>query len=340
MSSRASGSTEIIVSVAMITYNHEQFVAQAIESVLMQEADFAFELVIGEDCSTDGTRSIVAQYAQRYPDLIRPLLHEQNLGRNGNNNFIAVMRECKGKYIAYLEGDDYWTDLHKLQKQVDFLEANSDCSICFHWVNRFVQTTGQLEIQRRRQHIYSPYYNLDDFISGKIFIPSVSMMLRNGLIPELPAWFYEAPVSDWPLLVLYAQQGKIGLIDQILAVYRLHPGGVWSEVDEATRQIATRSLFEMVGRHLGPRYVKQIKIGFSTHLFHLAVSSAHRGDLSLGRALFLRSISESFLNPNIRIRDKLILLMKLYASPVFNTAKHLQASLFSPNKQTKNQESR
>ena len=125
------------VSVHMITYNHEKFIAQAIESALMQQVDFDYEIVIGEDCSTDRTREIVVAYQQRHPDKIRLLLHEQNVGVSLND--IRVYRACRGEYVAWLEGDDYWTSPHKLQKQADFLDSHPACSACFHPVTVFFE---------------------------------------------------------------------------------------------------------------------------------------------------------------------------------------------------------
>src|SRR5215472_6507437 len=121
-------SDQPIVSVAMIAYNRELLIAQAIESVLMQETTFVVELVIGEDCSTDGTRRIVQAFARQYPNVIRALLAEQNLGIS--RNYEAVRHACRGKYIAWLDGDDYWRTPQKLQKQVTFMEANGHFSMC------------------------------------------------------------------------------------------------------------------------------------------------------------------------------------------------------------------
>ena len=118
------------VSVLTITYNHEKYIAQAIESVLIQEVNFDYELVIGEDCSTDKTREIVIDYQRKYPHKIRLLLNEKNLGMH--RNFAQTYHACRGQYIAVLEGDDFWTSPHKLQKQVDFLDNNPDFAICFH----------------------------------------------------------------------------------------------------------------------------------------------------------------------------------------------------------------
>ncbi|HPD39860.1 MAG TPA: glycosyltransferase, partial [Mesotoga infera] len=118
-----------LVSVFMITYNHEKYIAQAIESALMQKTDFNYEIVIGEDCSTDRTREIVVDYANRYPEIIKPILHENNVGAKANSE--SVRKACIGKYVAILEGDDYWIDPLKLQKQVDFLESHPHFSVCF-----------------------------------------------------------------------------------------------------------------------------------------------------------------------------------------------------------------
>ena len=112
------------VSVFMITYNHEKYIAEALDSILMQKTDFDFDIVIGEDCSTDATRRIVLEYSRKYPDKIKLLLHNVNVGFI--SNMMYVLEACTGKYVAMCEGDDYWTDPFKLQKQVDFLEASLD----------------------------------------------------------------------------------------------------------------------------------------------------------------------------------------------------------------------
>ena len=118
------------VSVVMLTYNHEKFIAQAIESVLIQRTNFPIELVVGEDCSTDGTREIVRRYAAARPDIIRLVFHEKNVGAYENGQ--DVLAACQGEYIALLEGDDYWTSPDKLQRQADYLDAQPACALCFH----------------------------------------------------------------------------------------------------------------------------------------------------------------------------------------------------------------
>jgi glycosyltransferase involved in cell wall biosynthesis len=127
------------VSVQVLTYNHAEFVAQALDSVLSQKASFEWEIVVGDDCSTDGTREILKSYARNHPERIRLLLHPQGLGPHephlaGNNNLLATYRASRGEYVALLDGDDYWTDDSKLEKQVRFLDARPSCSLCCHAV--------------------------------------------------------------------------------------------------------------------------------------------------------------------------------------------------------------
>lgn len=121
---------EPLLSVVTITYNHEPYIAKCIEGVLMQKVNFPIEFIIAEDCSTDGTRAICEDYAAKYPNLIRLVTSESNVG--ALNNEKRAMLAARGKYIAFCEGDDYWTYPLKLQTQVDFLDAHLDYSVCFH----------------------------------------------------------------------------------------------------------------------------------------------------------------------------------------------------------------
>ncbi len=114
----------------MLVYNHEKYIATALNSILMQNVHFDYDIVVGEDCSTDNTRKILLEYKKKYPDKFKLILHNKNVGAINNQNI--TMKNCTGKYIACLEGDDYWSDPNKLQKQIDFLEANPEFSFCFH----------------------------------------------------------------------------------------------------------------------------------------------------------------------------------------------------------------
>ena len=130
-----------IVSLLLLTYNHSEFIAQAINSILEQKVNFDYEILIGDDCSSDGTCEIVDSYAKKYPNLIKTIRSEQNVGALRNEK--RLMEASQGKYIAFLEGDDYWVDQFKLQKQVDFLEANPDYGLVHGDVNHYYQDSGK-----------------------------------------------------------------------------------------------------------------------------------------------------------------------------------------------------
>lgn len=206
-----------LVSVYMITYNHEKYIAQAIESVLMQKTDFPYQLIIGEDYSTDGTRKIVEEYAATYPEKIKAILNPQNLGpmRNAAN----VYKACTGKYVAMLEGDDYWTDPLKLQRQVDFLEANPDFGMTYSKVRNFIQ----------KKNKYAYYFGgnketFEELLLGNS-IPTLTSCFRvdlwkkynKDIKPEVRNWL----MGDYPMWLYFAKKSKIKFENKVTGVYRV-----------------------------------------------------------------------------------------------------------------------
>ncbi len=218
------------LSVSITTYNHEGFIAQAIESALNQKTTFDYEIIIGEDDSSDKTREIVKKYKNKYPDKIKLFLNDRKNviyvdGKpTGRWNFVNNLKSAKGQYIALLDGDDYWTDSFKLQKQVDFLDSHPECSICFHAFRK----TG--EVPENNQPIFppgrKPIYTIEDILKCT-FISTLSVVFRNGLFEDFPEWFFRMPQADWPLHILNSQHGDIGYIDEVMGVYRVHKGGIW-----------------------------------------------------------------------------------------------------------------
>lgn len=211
------------VSVTMLTYNHERYIAQAIESVLMQKVNFEYELIIGEDGSIDNTPSIVSSFQDRYPHRIRLLLSEKNLGVIRNSR--RVMEACRGEYIAHLDGDDYWTSPDKLQKQVDFLDTHPECANCCHRVI-VVSEDGSQESSYWPPPDQKEISTVEDLLV-KNFVPNCSVMYRRGLV-EFPEWASRLKTPDWFFHILNAQHGKLGYIDSVMAVYRIHTGAAWS----------------------------------------------------------------------------------------------------------------
>ena len=237
------------VSVLMITYNHEKFIEQAVRGVMMQETNFEYELVIGEDYSTDRTREIVVRLKEEFPNKIRLILHPQNVGMIPN--MVSVYESCQGEYIALCEGDDYWTDPYKLQKQVDYMEAHPEHAMCFHWASVLDQSSGTFTDGWRigSPHVQA-HYTLNDLLTHNNFLPTCSVMFKNGLLPEYPEWFLKVPYGDIALHVLHAHYGTIGFIDQEMAVYRKHSGGVYSSASVLQQQQRDIATWEILGKHL------------------------------------------------------------------------------------------
>ncbi|HEX9014349.1 MAG TPA: glycosyltransferase [Anaerolineaceae bacterium] len=214
------------VSVLMMAFNHGPYIAQAVESVLMQRTGFKLEILVGEDCSTDSTRDILTGLAQQYPGGLNLQLNAENLGMH--QNFDRLLGQCRGEYVAVLEGDDYWTSPQKLQKQAAFLDGHPDFSACFHNVQ---VVEGQ---SSTRPDLYCPddqpaVTGFADLLNRNT-IPTCSIVFRRAAVPSMPAWTKSLPMLDWALLALLARQGKIGYLPEVMGAYRIHAGGVWSNL--------------------------------------------------------------------------------------------------------------
>lgn len=220
-----------LLSVCLITYNHENFIRQAIEGVLMQIVNFDWELIIADDCSTDNTRAVILECKEKYPDFIKLILQETNVG--AAKNWLDLITTPKSKYIAYFEGDDYWTDSSKLQKQVDFLESNKDYALCFHPVK--VWQAGHI-IEDTITAKVPETTTINDLAKGN-YMHTCSVVFRNNLFAELPEYFKSAPVGDYFLHMLNARYGTIKRFDEIMGVYRVHGNSYWSTKTQEEREL-------------------------------------------------------------------------------------------------------
>ncbi|MRS01981.1 glycosyltransferase [bacterium] len=261
-----------LLSILMPTYNHEKFIAQAIESVLMQRTDFEYELLIAEDCSKDRTKDIVVEYQKKYSDRINLLLQDKNIGMH--KNFAGAYRVCRGKYIALLEGDDYWTTPYKLQKQIDFLERNNDFSICFHNMQITYEDKPQLnhKSNRRQKQITT----IKDLACGN-YIYTASCIFRKKL-HEMPSWFYQCPIGDYPLHLLNAQYGKIKFIDEVMGVYRIHRGGVWENRSLSYRLEEWIKMLESIRTNFSEEINQILNNSLCNFSFTLAKHCLRNGD--------------------------------------------------------------
>lgn len=219
------------VSACIITYNQEDYIRECLDGALSQVVDFDYEIVIGEDKSTDSTLAICEEYAAKYPKLIRLLKRKDNLGMMGN--WIETIKACDGKYIAMCEGDDYWTDPLKLQKQVDFLDENEEYVACFHRVK--IQKGDQFTddyIEERYNKIASERIGKKELLEIGNFMHTVSVVFRNNRNHNYPIGFQYSPVGDYLLHIYNSQYGYIKRIDSISAVYR-YGVGTYSGLSES-----------------------------------------------------------------------------------------------------------
>ncbi len=298
------------LSVCITTYNHEKYIAQAIESVLMQRTNFDYEIIIGEDDSADNTRQIVKEYKSRYPDKIRLFLNDRknviyiNGHPTGRWNFINNLKHAQGKYIALLEGDDYWTDPYKLQKQVDFLDSHPNFAICFHWAGWLVEATGDIRSWNYGPPEMKSFYTVDDLLEHSNFIPTCSTVFRNNVPKEFPDWYYNIEVGDLPLHIMNAQHGKIGFIDEKMAVRRWHSKGLYGGNTRYSNFHRTLRAFHLLGSELSLDRRTSFRFGTSKLYGNLANACKEEGKyfeaLLVGIKSFLKAPrgrkKETFLN--------------------------------------------
>lgn len=234
--SKAAGSYEVfpeigdsvkpVVSVRTSAYNHAPFIRQCIEGVLMQKTNFEFEYIIGEDCSTDVTREIILEYAQKYPDKIRVITAEKNIGATANA--YRCMKAVKGKYIAMCEGDDFWIDEYKLQKQFDHMESHPECAICSTMgIERSHLDSSLADVIKPLSGAGS--YSHGWFLNGRTGMLTASIFYRAEHYRPEVSYNSKILIGDWALLVSLTEGGRTcDVLPCISVVYRQHAGGVWS----------------------------------------------------------------------------------------------------------------
>lgn len=250
--------TKPLVSISCITYNHELYIRDSLEGMLMQQCDFDFEILIHDDASTDNTQKIIKEYQEKYPNIIKPIFQKENQYSKGKRGFNATYNFTRaiGRYIALCEGDDYWTDPLKLQKQVSFLENNPSVVLCTHQVNRVNERNQFLE-EVDILYKSTEYSSLE--MLHKSFRP-LSMVFRRVNLTYSDDLLL-APYGDVVLIALLSQHGSAVELNFIGANYRIHEGGVYSSnnyIDNILNSIITR---QILIRHadLSPKSVKYIK---------------------------------------------------------------------------------
>lgn len=217
------------VSIIMLTYNHEKFIEQALKGVLVQETNFPFELIVANDCSTDNTEEIIKAYRNKFPVIIKGYDNKRNLGPR--YNFIKAYGKTTGEYIAMCEGDDYWTDPLKLQKQVDFLAENKNHVLCFH-NTRLIDEAGS-ELKNDEWEWEKRDYDINEMLG--VYIPTPTIVYRK-ILKNLPSSLQKTDNGDTLVLAALTSFGKAKYLPEVKESFvRKHPGGIWTSKSHLDR---------------------------------------------------------------------------------------------------------
>ena len=270
----AMNSTAMKVSVSVTTYNHVKYISRCLETILSQVTDFPFEVVVTDDCSQDGTAEIVKKFHQLHPDKMVLDLQDKNWGSH------SIVRHsisaCRGDYIAFVDGDDYFTFDRKLQSQASYLNSHHEDNICFHSATLVDKSDNHIGKLPNNSCSFS---SLEELLEYGNFIPSPTSMIRRSSILAIPSWFDEDNIyADWALHVLAARTGGIGYLPEPMAAYRKYAGGYWSSRRKLDQWMSAIDCLRVFERALEDKYRDPIRRG-TDKLFRRAISYVYK-DLS------------------------------------------------------------
>ena len=249
------------VSVCLITYKHEAFIRQCLDSILAQKTNFEFEIVIGEDGSPDQTAQILKEYAQKFPEKIKAFIRPTNV--SAKMNYLHTFFSCKGEYIINIEGDDYFDDPLKLQIQADFLDQNPQFSACFHNALMSYEDDTNRENHLINPPDQKPIIHSEDFLVEKEtwFMATASVMMRRKHVCNLPNWFLKSKSGDIPLYIILSEQAPIAYINRVMCVYRRHLGGLsYTDSIQSMEFLANRIfMYSKINEYTHSKYQNLIK---------------------------------------------------------------------------------
>ena len=305
---------DIMVSICCLSYQHRDYITQALDSFLKQDCDFRFEILIHDDASKDGTREIIERYADRYGDVIRPLYEEENQYQKGIRNLSGVYNfpRARGKYIAMCEGDDFWTDPEKLKLQAEYMERHRECAMTLHSACILHSDGAYHASSMIRPYEEDRPVSAEEVISKKSNYPTASLMIRTEYAKELPEYYFKCPVGDIPLQIYMASRGTVYYFDRPMSVYRQGAEGSWSsDIDSGESKKkweehynSMEELYRDFDRETGGKFRTSVKEALGRERFLI--------DLKEGR---LKALKEK---KNRKFRDELLpverrlLLLKLY----------------------------
>jgi glycosyltransferase involved in cell wall biosynthesis len=298
----------ILVTVLIVTYNHQPYIAAAIDSALVQKTSFPIEILISEDASTDGTREIVQRFAAANPDRVTAIHSEQNV--RSNEVVARGLRRARGRYVALLDGDDLWTSRTKLQDQADYLEAHPGIAAVFH--NAAVAMGEDITVDRWTRADQKPELTLEDIWQGNPFATCAGMM-RTACVRDVPSWYADFfPITDWPLYVLCAKAGDLAFVNEVVGVYRLHGAGLFSALPDRSKLDAIEGFYRRMISVLEPSDALSARGGYSRYFFDWSKRSLADGDLASARSCFRRSLRGGGVGRTVSRREALQLGLQLF----------------------------
>ncbi len=242
--SKDQNRTAPLVTVCLATYNHICYLRQCLDSIFSQKVNFPYEVLIHDNASSDGTQDMIREYAAQYPDRVRTMLQQVNQQSQGIKSFYTLMRNARGTYIALIEGDDYWTDPQKLQKQADYMEQHPGCTLCVHAA---VTVDGENHVLQKilRPAECSRDLTAQEVIGKSGWFATASMVLRRNAVQQLPNFYFHAPVGDYPLSAHLAMNGSVHYIDAFMSAYRINISGSWTSTVCGSRKKYRQHMEEM-----------------------------------------------------------------------------------------------
>jgi glycosyltransferase involved in cell wall biosynthesis len=308
--------------VTITAYNSAKWLPRALDSVLKQRTDFPIEIVIGDDCSQDATLEIARSYRERYPDMIAVLGRSVNVGMQ--RNYYDTFEHCRGRFIAWLDADDYWTDPEKLAIQVQALESDRSISVCCHPV-RLVSHDGQ-DKGGRAPSLSAGRYGLSDIIHHN-FISTPSVMFRNGIHRDLPQWYFDlAPLTDWPIWVLAALSGDILLLDRVMGDYVLTPDSSHSSKSALFKFSTDVRFYEHIESILPSKWHRLVRAEKGQRYESIAYWVRRQGDYTASRKAAIKAFCSPCLIDRVGSKTK-----SLVAAVVREAEWRLKGSPPAPN---------
>lgn len=234
----------IEVSVVCLTYNHERYIEKMLESVVSQKTTFKYEILIHDDASTDATQKVIEKYTRRFPKLIKPILQTENQYSKGINPQVTYnLPRVRGKYVAFCEGDDYWTDPMKLQRQYEMMEDHRNCSICVHQTQCILPDGSQMKKKfppvNIKENIISKQYYLESELHNSLWLfQTSSYFIRSDIIRDyIIKYKNRYPVGDMPMVFYALQYGPCYYIPVVMSCYRTQSGGFVTGLNSCTKRI-------------------------------------------------------------------------------------------------------